>query len=153
MLKYFVVIPLSVFGALGYTAHAVYGENMVSASNEAVVATVETEDSGIALAHEFSASIATLRQLTATSSLDTTRVLVIRTTIRDRFHEAFTEITRLEDAGRFAEAAPIREIMQVAIEDHMDDAPHNAPAITHDLEAFSKFMTETLIERSVQAAS
>lgn len=154
------MIPLFVFGTLGYTAQAVYGDTMVQTINqsqrkELVSANqneqlvTDTEASAVAFAER----VATLNQLLSSSSLSTSDALVFRSAITDRFHEAFTAISLMEKQGRLAEAAPAREIMQVAIDEHMHNAPGDTPEITRDLETFSKFMTETLIERSVENVS
>ena len=160
MSNFFVAIPLFVFSVLGYAAQTVCGECMTPTINSQYSEGAETvalpnadATAAKASAEAFADRVDTLRHLAAASSLSTTDAVVLRSTITDRFHEAFIVISRLEDGGHFAEAAPAREIMQVAIDTYMHAAPENTPAITLDLKTFSKFMTETLIERSVAAVS
>ena len=160
MLKYFVAIPLFVLGALGYTAQAVYKDPMTPATDatytgRSVMAeheSVPTTETVEASAEAFAERINVLMQLSSSSALSTTDAVVFRTTITDRFHEAFTEISRLEDVGNFTDAARAREIMQIAIDDYLHATPATTPDITRDLKTYSKFMTETLIERSVKNA-
>ncbi len=155
MLKYIAIIPLFVLCALGYATQAVYGETMNQTINqrERTKPVLEKNNTKVssdaeASAGAFAERVATLNQLLSSSSLSTSDALVFRSVITDRFHEAFTAITRLEKQGRFADAALAREMMQIAIDEHMHNVPDHTPQITRDLETFSKFMTETLIERS-----
>lgn len=113
---------------------------------------VPTTEAVEASAEAFAERISVLMQLSSSSALSTTDAVVFRTTITDRFHEAFTEISRLEDAGNFSGSARAREIMQVAVDDYLHATPTATPDITRDLKTYSKFMTETLIERTVKSA-
>ncbi len=156
MLNYFMAIPLFVFSVFGYATQTVCTECMTPTSNLTSISNVETRErqnaaAATASAEAFAERVATLEQLTESSTLSTTDAVVLRSTITDRFHEAFTVITHLEESGRFADAVPAREIMQVSIDNYMHTAPESTPEITRDLETFSKFMTETLIDRSVKA--
>ena len=160
MLKYLSIVPLLIVGTLGYAAQAVYGDTMIPPITSTFTGksvterrTTQVAKAAEASAEAFAERIAALDSLVATSTLDTTDAVVFRSAITDRFHEAFTAITRLEDQGRFEKASGPREIMQIAIEQHMEYMPDNTPAITRDLETFSKFMTKTLINRSFSAAS
>ena len=160
MRKYLTLVLLVTLGTLGYTVQAVYGNDMTSTTMNMTFAEktygqpsplwVQSANDS---AEMFAEAVDTLGRLEASGALTTTHVLVLRSIISDHFHEAFTTITYLEDRGRFVEAAPAREIMEIAINDYMQNVPQSVPNITRDLEAFSKFMTETLIERSAEATS
>ena len=160
MLKYLIIAPLLMFGAVGCAAQSMYGDSMTSITYMSQDARTQREsqmdtvaEAAKASAKAFAERLATLDQQSASSTLSTTDALVLRSAITDRFHEAFTLITRLEDQGHLEDAAPAREIMQEAIDVHMHASPEHTPAITRDLNVFSKFMTETLIERSLRAFS
>lgn len=161
MRKYFAVIPFFMFVALGCVTQAVYGDTDIAPiidQTRFFVSSLERQNielptSAKASAEAFAEHISTLEHLTATRSLSATETQTFRRVITDQFHEAVTLIMRLEDEGRFEDAAPARDSMQISIDLYMHDTSEHTPQITRDLEVFSKFMTETLIKRLVEASS
>lgn len=73
-----------------------------------------------------------------------------RKKIGERFQKAFNLIEELEENGDMAEATVARAIMQTAIEYHMHSDALSDRAISHDLDLYSKIMTESFISTSTK---
>ncbi len=149
-------ITLSSIITLGYVAEASTPGEMLYPIKVGVTEPVET---AIALdtqaqaevqAALFAERIEEIEQLSIDGRLNTETSEELREDIASQFEETFALILELEADGEIRDAAVARAIMQNAIDYHMQHEIAPSAELRTALNVYSRIMTESLIEQSMQ---
>lgn len=99
-------------------------------------------------AEQFADTLLKLQHDFDRGSLDTNAVLARRDQIAHSFAESYEYIRELESAGEYEEASVARDIIDIAIAQHLQTHAAYVPSLSNDLHVYSKFLTETHIRNS-----
>lgn len=102
-------------------------------------------------AKAFASRVHEFTGLVASGTVEGEQVIIHRSRIRSSFELAFEAIEAEEKGTPTSATEPARELMQEAIGEYMSgNWTSKSPEVTRDLEAYSRFLTETLIAQAVK---
>lgn len=102
-----------------------------------------------AKAYTFVEQLHDFQKVAQRGTLDSEYVLMYLDRIRSSFEGAYGAIEVMERDGELSQTERARELMEYAIDEYMSGGSmEKSLPITRDLEAYSRFLTETLIVRS-----
>ena len=83
-------------------------------------------------------------------ALDIPQVLARRDQIAHSFADSYEYIQELEAESEYEEAMVARDILDVAIDHYLSTHTAYVPSLSNDLHVYSKFLTETHIQNSIE---
>lgn len=141
----------------GYAGYVVEGQVLVRSKEypgeQKTMISVNLDNVAKSEAGIFVGRVLEFRQLTASGALDDQMTTIHRDRIRSSFEAAYSAIRADQERGAVASADTARAKMEVAISEYMlASSTSKNPRITRDLDAYSRFLTETSILRSLKAS-